>query len=667
MKLLNFLIIKITICLILGILIGYYFCPSSRLLFQVFSLLLILFCFQFFYTLNKSIQKPFFGLLTYILFLLIGCISTHIQTHSNQKNYYNKYAVADKPNLINIQLYKKLKPSKYHQRYLGKIIYLNRKKATGTILVNIADSLEAGIDSCFLSYTALTQFSQTKNPHQFNFKAYMAKKNIRHQLFLSAHNSKNYLSKPTIYGYTNNIRNRINKHLQPHIKNPNNLSIINALLLGQRQDINEDVYQNFTQAGAIHILAISGLHIGIIMLLLNWLLKPLQKLPKLKKCIPFIIITLLWFYAFIAGLSASVVRAVTMFSLLSIAIHFKRRTNTYNTLCISAFILLLCNPNYLFDVGFQLSYTAVFAIISIKPLFDKIWKPKNLVLKKLYDIFSVSLAAQIGIVPLSLYYFHQFPGLFMLSNLIIIPILGILLVFGFVIIITAYFNILNQLVPFYEYLIDLLQEFVAYIAQKEQFIFEQISFNSLNLISSYILIISFVILWNRFSVKKLALVLTSIIIFQSALLFNKYKHQKKNELIVFNQYKNTLIGMRNGQSLNYASSSENTRNNINNYIIGEFITEHKKDSIKNIYLVNQKKILLIDSKGIYKTSYKPNIVILTQSPKINLDRLINSLKPNLVIADNNNYKSYVTRWRSTCKKQKIPFHSTNEKGWVVIR
>lgn len=667
MKLFNFLIIKLTSCLIIGILIGYHFNIDSRLAQYFFLIIVLLFCFQFFYSFKKTIQSSVFGLLTYILFILLGLLVFNTHTHSNQKAHYSKKLELNHKNHSHIQLYKRLKPSAYHQRYLGKIVNINSHKTHGLILVNIDSTIQPTIDAYIISYTKFSTFNLSKNPHQFNFKAYMSKQNIRHQLFLSNKNSKIQKGPSTIYGHTHKIRNRINNNLKPHIKDTNNLNIINALLLGQRQDISQDTYKHFVQAGAIHILAISGLHVGIIMLLLNWILKPFNQIPKLKKTIPFIIITLLWSYATIAGLSPSVVRAVTMFSLLSIAIHFKRTTNTYNTLFISAFILLLCNPFYLFDVGFQLSYTAVFAIISIKPLFGRIWKPKNFILKKFYDIFSVSLAAQIGILPLSLYYFHQFPGLFMLSNIVIIPMLGILLVLGFIIVITSYFNILNKLIPLYEYFIDLLQKFVAFIAQKEQFIFNQISFNYLNLISCYILIISIVILWNHFSAKRLSFVLTSIIVFQSVLLFNKYEYQKKNELIVFNQYKNTLIGIRNGQSLNYVSSSEDTRNNINNYIIGEFITEHKKDSIKNIYLINQKKILLIDSKGIYKTSYKPDIVILTQSPKVNLNRLIDRLKPSLVIADNNNYKSYVSRWKETCFKQKIPFHSTNEKGWVVIR
>lgn len=667
MKLLNFLIIKLTLCLILGIVLSYYFNLTIKELLQSFSLIATLFSLQLFYTLKKPIQHPLFGILTYSSFVLIGCIIMQFHTQHKQENHYSKIAPLYDTNLFHIQLYKRLKPGEYHQRYLGKVITVNQEETTGIVLVNLDSTLQPNIDTSFLSYTSLVSFNKTKNPHQFDFKNYMAKQNISHQIFSSTHNCKILSVKPTLYGFANKIRQRINKHLKTHIKNPNNLSIINALLLGQRQDITKETHQHFVEAGVIHILAISGLHIGIIMLLLNWLLKPLNNIRKFKKLIPFIIVFLLWSYAFIAGLSASVVRAVTMFSLLTIALHFNRTTNTYNTLCISAFILLLFNPYYLFDVGFQLSYIAVFAIISIKPLFDKLWKPNNYFLKKGFDIFSVSLAAQIGILPLSLYYFHQFPGLFMISNLVIIPTLGFLLIFGFIIIVTAYFNILSELIPVYEHCIELLQKFVSFIAQKEQFLLEQISFNSLNLISSYIFIIIGVYLWYQFSIKRLYYALASLAFFQSVLLFNKYECQNKKELIVFNQYKNTLIGVRNGEKLVYASKEENTKSNINNYIIGEFITHPQKDSLKNIYQINKKKVLLIDKEAIYDISFQPDIVILSQSPKVNLNRLINTLHPKLIIADNNNYKSYITRWKSTCIQQKIPFHSTNEKGRVVIR
>ena len=213
-------------------------------------------------------------------------------------------------------------------------------------------------------------------------------------------------------------------------------------MLGQRQDISKEIYNSYTQAGAIHILAVSGLHVGIILLLLNFIFKPLIYFKNGNYIKLIVIVLILWSYAVIAGLSASVVRAVTMFTAVAIGMHLKRPTNVYNTLTISAFFLLLFKPMFLFDVGFQLSYLAVLAIVIIQPMLEKLWKPKFKLIDFFWKIFTVTIAAQFGIIPVSLYYFHQFPGLFFLSNLVIIPCLGFILGFGILIIILGLLNLL---------------------------------------------------------------------------------------------------------------------------------------------------------------------------------------------------------------------------------
>src|SRR5690606_24095560 len=248
--------------------------------------------------------------------------------------------------------------------------------------------------------------------------------------------------------------------------------IINALLLGQRQDIPEEVYNNYTSAGAIHILAVSGLHVGIILLLINFILNPLENLKNGQFIKLILILLLLWSFAIIAGLSASVVRAVTMFSFVAYAMHIKRATNIYNILAISMFFLLLFKPSFLFDVGFQLSYIAVFAIVWIQPVLYKWWTPKLRPVNNLWQLFTVTIAAQIGVIPLSLYYFHQFPGLFFVSNLVIIPFLGIILGLGLLVIILALLNILPDLIAdFYGSMISTMNNFIGWIARQEDFLF----------------------------------------------------------------------------------------------------------------------------------------------------------------------------------------------------
>jgi competence protein ComEC len=449
------------------------------------------------------------------------------------------------------------------------------------------------------------------------------------------------------------------------------LAIINALLLGQRQDISEEIYTSYTNAGAIHILAISGLHIGIILLILQHIFKPVEHLKHGKFLNTILIVGILWSFAIIAGLSASVTRAVTMFSIVAIAMNLKRLTNIYNTLAISMFTILLFKPLFLFDVGFQLSYLAVFSIVSIDPLLYKLWKTNYWLPDKLWHTLTVTISAQLGIIPLSLYYFHQFPSLFFLSNLVIIPLLGIILGYGIFLILLAVLNILPQFAAtIYGYIISLMNCFVEWISAQESFLFKDIPFNILYVFVSYICIMTLI----RFHIKRhyasLKLFLIAILIGQCTIIYTTYEIPT-NKFIVFHKNKHSLLGNTFNNKISIASDFDSiteTKNKITkDYTIGNHIKTIEKDSFQLVYLLDNKKVLVIDSLGIYNIkSFQPDYVLLRQSPQINLNRLIDSIKPKHIIADGSNYKSYVAHWETVCKKRKIPFHQTSKKGAFII-
>ncbi len=664
MKLLNFTIIKLALFLIVGILIGYYhpiFHQTSFLILGALSILL----FIAFIFLKKQIT--FFSILSYLLILFIGITNITTHTHSNQLYHYSKYITPKPKQNLRIQIYKKLKPNSFYSKYLGYIKGINGKKASGIILINIDSTQQINIDNLLYVKSKLIAINKPLNPHQFDFKKHMEKQQVYDQVFLNANNNIKLPAKNTAYGFSEKIRTRIQNNLKKHSFSAGNLSIINALLLGQRQDISKDTYKSFTQSGAIHILAISGLHIGLLMLLLGWVLSPLSYFKIGKKTIPFIIIFLLWGYAFLTGLSASVVRSVTMFSLITLALYSNRITNTYNTLIISAFILLLVNPLYIFDIGFQLSYCAVFAIITVKPLFDTLWNPTAYLPKKLWDVFSVTVSAQFGILPLSLYYFHQFPALFIISNLVIIPLLGLLLGVGIITLIFAYFgDVPSLLFWFLDNSITALNNFVHIIGSKEDYVFTKLPFNTINLITGYLLIIALVLLWQRVSYKRIVFLAIATISVQVGFIYNK-KHAQTEKFVIFNQYKTTLIAHKKGNTLYYAAKNMRYKQSLDNYSIHEFVHTIIKDSLRNCYLFKGKNILIVDANSIYDTTFKSDIILLTQSPKINLNRLIRILKPQQIIADNNNYKSYVTRWKATCKNQNIPFHDIGKDGAIILK
>ena len=207
------------------------------------------------------------------------------------------------------------------------------------------------------------------------------------------------------------------------------LAIASALTLGDKSMLDKELKRSYSATGASHVLAVSGLHVGIIYLVIIALLQQLFRGNRFKPIRVILALTGLWSYAFVAGLSASVVRASVMFSLVSIGEMMRRKSPSLNIVFASAFLMLLYEPRYLNDVGFQLSYAAVFAILLLHERIYKSLKISNFILDKAWSLTSVSIAAQLGTMPIMLYHFHQFSNCFWLSGLIVIPA-ATLLIYG---------------------------------------------------------------------------------------------------------------------------------------------------------------------------------------------------------------------------------------------
>lgn len=678
MKLLNFALIKITIGLIVGILFAQYFEVGFIYTF-LFTLTLILGLSVILIVEKKRLVKSVtFEFLTLFTCIGIGILSTQIHDQKNFKQHYIQRidTTNDTIKTIRFKIREVLKSGANHDKYIADIQQINEQSMVGKTLLNVRrDSLllSFNVDAVFVTTSPLVNLNAPLNPNQFDYKKYLQKQHIYHQIFtdqtqlLSLPSDKN-----TVFGYAAQLRTHINSRLKKYHFKPDELALINALLLGQRQDISPEIYNSYSKAGVIHILAVSGLHVGIILLLLNSVFKPLEYLKRGKILKIFVILIILWGFAIVAGLSASVTRAVAMFSIVAIGMNLKRPSNIFNTLAISMFFLLLFKPLFLFDVGFQMSYLAVFAIVIFQPLIVKLWHPKLKPIKKLWQIFTVTMAAQLGVMPISLFYFHQFPGLFFVSNLVILPVLGIILGIGILVILSALLNILPLwLAEVYGGMISIMNSFVRWVSLQEKFIFNDIPFSILQVFTSYLLMITLFFLVKKQNFKRLTAAMLSILLLQSILIFEKAQNQD-NALIVFHKSRFSVIGIKEKTYLtvfhNLDSLGIAKDYSIRNYMVGNSVTEIKEDSLQNIYLFNAHKFLVIDSLGIYEVpKLHPDYVILRNSPRINLTRLLESIKPKLIIADGSNYKSYLQRWEATCLEQNIPFHLTSREGAFVLR
>ncbi len=275
----------------------------------------------------------------------------------------------------------------------------------------------------------LVPFKNSGNPGEPDFESIMHRKNYWYRFFV---NSRVQFNKREEDPFAHRISaSRIRKRVSENWSgDPQVISLLKAVCLGDRSGLTNNMRQSYSAAGGMHLLAVSGLHVGLIWWVLQhafgWMVCLFRK--ELYRALT--IIALLWFYAYITGFSSSVSRSVTMFSFFTVARMIDQRTHPVNSILVSAFILILINPGKILDVGFQLSYAAILGIVTIFPVLRGLLKVKNRILKWTWEATTVSFAAQLSTAPLVVYYFHQLPAYSLITNLFAIPVLcGLIAVF----------------------------------------------------------------------------------------------------------------------------------------------------------------------------------------------------------------------------------------------
>jgi len=677
MKILEFPLTKISIAFIFGLLFFQYYKPLPIFIFGILVLCILLLVSSHFIKQKRQINKSIFGIVTLFTSFLIG-ISTsilHKETY-NHLHYTNQIKDFERPHFLEVTLNEKLKNTQKNIRFISFVNSVDGAKSYGKVILNIRkpntiDTLKIGTKIKVVG--SIYKNKGAFNPNQFDYGNYLEKQEIYAQVYSEEKQIIVIGIEKTIWSQFSNFRTKIIKNLErSHFKN-DELNILIALLLGQQQDISPEILKDYQFAGAVHILSVSGLHVGFILMFITFLLKPVSNSKRNSFIKLIIILVSLWTFGVLAGLSPSVVRSVVMFSFVAIGNNLRRTVNIYHTLLVSILLILLWKPSFLFDIGFQLSYLALFFILWLQPLLASIWQPNNKIIKYIWDIITVSTAAQIGAMPLSIYYFHQFPGLFFITNIIVLPLLGIIMVLGLLTIIIACFDKVPFLIgkPL-EYLIKFLNYIIHWVATLETFIIKNISFNKEMLIASYLVIIFSVLWFKKPRFSTLLVTLLSIVLLQGIFLYTKYTHQNRHELIIFNAKKCTIISERKNDLVTiYSNDSilQTIENNlaIQSYLVGNFCKIKEKINLDNLLYFKNKSILIIDNSNVYLDDIKPDILIIINSPKLNLERLFKKWKPQQIVVDGSNYTSYVKIWGATCRKEKIPFHNTNEKGFYKIQ
>jgi competence protein ComEC len=671
MKVLDFIPVKLTLFLVLGILIGYKINISLFISAAITGALIVLLGIT--WTRNKKLENLPFGILALLCVIGIGMLAIALTLPDNNSKHYSGFQPSTAQH-FHLKVREILKPNDFNDRYIVEIIAIDSLVANGRILLIVKKdtfSHKFNVDDEIYTLKLPVLISPPLNPYEFDYAAYLKKTGVNHQLKLDR---REYVVKKdasrSLSGLTEVVRQRIISGLGTSNFGGEELAIMKALLLGQRNSISTNTYNNYRNAGAVHILAVSGLHIGIILLLCQFLLSPLERLPKGRIIVLILTVILLWVYALVAGLSPSVIRAVSMFSFTAYAIYLNRPTSSFNILALSMFfILLVYDPMLLFQVGFQLSYAAVFAIFWLFPKLQRFWNPENFILKKVWQLISVSLAAQIGVLPISLFYFHQFPGLFLISNLLIIPFLGLILGMGFLIIFLMLLDLLPRIISnIYIEIIHLMNKIIEWTAQQESFIFKDIPFDPVQLVLCYLLLLALVysLIYKKF--KNILASALCIIALQLWAIFSAVSKSMDQKIFVLHKTGTSAIIYKKANTLDvHCSDSAAILNLVTNFVVAEKIKTLNYMNLKNSYLIKGQGLLIINNpETSFLKSQRTKYVILGNSPKINFNRFLDSTHPKSIIVDGSNYKSDIKRWKKSCSDRKIPFHYTGEKGAFAL-
>jgi len=639
------------------------------------------------------------GLLISMLIFCCGYALTVTKIQINQKCHYTHH-ISDNSLLIakiieipevkhkTVKLILKIKyvaDDKTINRHHGKaLVFVHKDSISGTL--KYGD---------FILFTnKLRDIDPPQNPGQFNYKKFLYYKQIYRQGFLREGDWQVMPDHKKLKLFTKiiNLRVQIVNAIQERIDNPDESAIATALLAGYKVELSDQVKESFSSTGAMHVLAVSGLHVGIIFVVFNFLLRPLKRIKYGHIFMLIAMLFLLWMYAILTGLSPSVCRAATMFSFVIIGQNIRRLTNIYSSIITSLLVLLIIDPFLISQVGFQLSYAAVIGIVYIQPKIQELWKIKNWLGRQIWSLFAVSIAAQIATLPLGLYYFNQFPVYFFVSNLIVIPLATLILYSGlaFLICFAAGAGFFTDAFAFLlKWLVHFLNESVLLIRELPGGLISEIYLSNAGLLFLYSAIIFFVFYLVNKKGINLILCLLMILCFACKSTIWKIQNYQNSHIVIYAINNHSLIGFFDYKQLVFYGDSsiinDSSTIKYNTHMdlwskgiyskdalkltIGDsFQNENLKINNGFIQFHNIKLLVTDDNKLINKSidQYDFDYLIFTNSPFIYFDSLKNNIKCNMVIADKSN-KFYVRDiWEMECKKRNIDYFDMGKSGSFFI-
>lgn len=680
--------LRLLIPLTIGIILQWDFqFPLSSLWLIFGTSLLSLFSRFFLRGFHRYKLRSLNGVVITVAFLSLGSLLTWYKDVRNNNNWYARYY--EQGGLLKVTLQEPLveKTNSYKAVAEATALKLPNKiiSVRGGLIVyfkkgSIFPPLDVGSQIIFLK--PIQEIKNAGNPGGFDYKRYCLFQNITHQVYLKAgdfivlEKKQNTLPGKILFP----IRKKTISILQTYIYGKKEYGLAEALLIGFKDDLDKDLVQSYANTGVVHIIVIAGLHLGMIYWLLVLFFRPLKKRRKLKWLYAVIIISGLWLFSLLTGAHAPVIRSAVIFTFIVLAEVLDRKSVVYNTLALSAFILLCYNPFWLWDAGFQLSYSAVVSIVTFtQPVYNWFYIT-NKALDFIWKINSVSIAAQFLTIPLSIYHFHQFPNLFLLTNVVAVP-LAIIILLGeiFLWVISLIPFIASLLGKILSWLIWLMNSYIERIELLPYSLWDglQISVLQAALLALVTAGFGYWLLEKRKSGFWLGIsAVLFFVVLRSVSFYQSYQQQK---LIVYNIPKHEGIDILNGRKYFFIGDTDLLADDfLNNFHIKPChtlnrvtSTAHLSNLVRHEGLLQygSRKLLLIDRDYFFDTAQKKikiDVLIISKNPKLCLPTLIKTFNFKRVVFDGSVPGQKVKHWSKNCDSLHIPYYNVNDNGAFVM-
>ena len=527
------------------------------------------------------------------LFFSIGIFLHFLNSNSAQNFDFKK----NKTTKIVFQLSKKLNSNERNKRYEVEI--LNFEKPFSAVISIPKKQKELD----FLHfYSAEAYLNPTQKPQydfQFDYQKYLVRQNIHYQGFIP---SKISFKKKESVSFADKIKQKRldllfridNSSLQPQ-----NKAILKGIILADRTEIDQEIINHFSKTGLIHILAISGSHMAIIFLMILFVLNPIFSV-KYRNIPIYISSAAIWGFAIFIDYGNSVVRSCIMITVYYIMIFLQRKPNLLHSLALAGMMILSIDTQQLFDVGFQLSFLAVFGIFWLYKPITNHYKPlKNRAIRFILNTFSLSLAAQLTTLPLILFYFHQFSIMSVFINVVSIMVSQGFIIFSFIVSILFGIEFTpDWLLEIYDWCASFFLNMVAFFSKTDFSFVENVSIEIPELIILFVLVYLLRSVFEKPNVKTFTRFSFFILLFIFTRILTNFYFWKKEEILLHSFFKQNIVSVKQGDKAVFIMSDKADTEKINNFIIKSYITSKR---VKNIEI---KKVEPMTKLKINQTIYE---------------------------------------------------------------